>query len=195
MKPQFKVCVLFLGCVYSQCGNRYLWKWHNSSQDWYLHCQLLFHSQILKSRLSRWFAFLWGPASSLRGCRLILSRQAVWHAAPEVVPYQPYQALHPYAAQPSHTMLLCTQHIQEVSHDEINPLIILAALNWIPHLRTLFYGAPQKAKRRSGQTWLWAVFMEGSQRCGHQIVSNTLFGVLSLVWWQRWCKAVLKGIS
>lgn len=127
--------------------------------------------------------------------RLILSRQAVWHAAPEVVPYQPYQALHPYAAQPSHTMLLCTQHIQEVSHDEINPLIILAALNWIPHLRTLFYGAPQKAKRRSGQTWLWAVFMEGSQRCGHQIVSNTLFGVLSLVWWQRWCKAVLKGIS
>lgn len=89
----------------------------------------------------------WGWRPSVFS-RVNLPGQAAWRTAPEVIPDpQPHALMslsHP-APQCCHTT-----H----SHGKTSPLIILAALSWIPPLRALFmghHGRPRKGLAKPGR--------------------------------------------
>lgn len=151
-KSQAKVCVLLLVWLYSWWRNRYLWRWHNSSQDWYLHCQLPFYSQIMKSRLSALDNCLWGPDDEQPSVfsRMILPGQASWHTAPKVIP-------EPQPGRP-HTVMLLSHPTPQCchttySHGKTSPLIFSASLSWISPIRALFmwhHERPSKGWAKAG---------------------------------------------
>lgn len=124
------------------------WRWHNSSQDWYLHCQLPFHSQILKSRLSTLDTCLWGPVRTQWWTLSVFSRM--------ILPGWQYGILHPRSSQTCNLGGLmswcCSATLLPSavthSHGKTSPLIISATLTWIPSDLifdpSFIYGEPWK---------------------------------------------------
>lgn len=128
------------------------WRWHNSSQDWYLHCQLPFHSQILKSRLSTLDTCLWGPVRTQWWMLSVFSRM--------ILPGWQHGILHPRSSQ-THNLgglmsWCCSATLLPSavthSHGKTSPLIISATLTWIPSdlifdLSFIYWGTMKDLKK------------------------------------------------